>query len=614
MLAVLGIAALVIVLFDLGISAMGERFWASIAASLILVAAAMVNRDLDAIVLWLLFGAAVMVWLAAGQGLLDDEASAKKTLQGPQGLTEGHGPRSAQRPIYPARRASKTFDNVLGMSKLKAELLSIAREICHAYPGKRSSMNGILLYGEPGTGKTLIAEALAGQMGLPFLPVTIGDVASRWVNETTEQLQQVFTSAIAQAPCVLFLDEVDSCLIDRSSVVNGDSESTRITNALLTNLVDVRGKGVIVLAATNYLNKLDAAGIREGRFDYKVEVPPPDKEARLHIMLTRVAGALDHAEFDYDAAEILAARWEGFSAARLARVCDEVLKRHGDVPDAVYSFDEWSAALRTVQGTLGDALPESAVTLGELIQTPNVCAYLTGLARRMINSARIEALGGSVPSGLLLLGAPGTGKSKAVQSLAKTTGWALLKATGGNLPNPDAIDRLLRRAKDIRPVIIFVDEADDLLGTRAYAADRSLRNHLLTAIDGAGGQIKDILWIAATNHPELLDPAALRGGRFTDKLLFPAFDRQTMTRFVSSWLTESSARVATNLTAPAVADLIGPEPVANAAAILGAAVDIMLDRSASGSARVICKMDITAARTRILRPLLQAPDDCQLPT
>nr|WP_172582628.1 AAA family ATPase [Cupriavidus taiwanensis] len=171
---------------------------------------------------------------------------------------------------------------------------------------------------------------------------------------------------------------------------------------------------------------------------------------------------------------------------------------------------------------------------------------------------------------------------------------------------------MLRRAKDIRPAIIFLDEADDLLEGRAYTADRSLRNHLLTAIDGAGGQMRDILWIAATNHPELLDPAALRGGRFTDKLLFPKFDRQTMTRFVSSWLTESSARFATNLTAPAIADLIGPEPVANAAAILKTAVDIMLDRSASGSARVVCKMDITAARTRILRPL--ASDDCQLPT
>jgi len=81
-----------------------------------------------------------------------------------------------------------------------------------------------------------------------------------------------------------------------------------------SNLVDVRGKGVIVLAATNHLNKLDGAGIREGRFDYKVEVRPPDKEARLHIMLTRVASALDHAEFDYDAAK--PSRRDGKASAR----------------------------------------------------------------------------------------------------------------------------------------------------------------------------------------------------------------------------------------------------------------------------------------------------------
>ncbi|WP_158664404.1 AAA family ATPase [Cupriavidus metallidurans] len=612
LLAVLAIAALLIVICDLGLIAMEERFWASFVASLPLATAAVLNRNLDAIVLALLLGAAVSVWLAAGQALLNDDASGKKALQGPRKLNESQDTTHAQRLAYPARRPNKTFDDVLGMGKLKAELLSIAHDIGHGHPGKPGHMNGILLHGEPGTGKTMIAEALAGQIGLPYLPITIGDIASRWINETTEQLQGVFASAIAQAPCVLFLDEIDSCLIDRSSVVSGDSESTRITNALLTNLVDVRGKGVVVIAATNHLHKLDVAGVREGRFDYKVEVLPPDEEARLHLMLTRVAGALDHAEFDYEAAEILAARWEGFSAARLVRVCDEVLQQHGDVPHTVYSFDEWAAALRKVQGSLGDPLPESVVMLDELIQTPSVCTHLTGLARRMVNSARIEALGGSVPSGLLLVGAPGTGKSKAVQALAKTTGWALLQTTGGGLASPDAIDRLLRRAKDIRPTIIFLDEADDLLAGRAYATDRSLRNHLLTAIDGASGQVKDILWIAATNHPELLDPAALRGGRFTDKLLFTTFDRQTMTRFVSSWLTDSSARFAANLTAPIVADLIGPQPVANAMAILRAAVDIMLDRTAVGSPGVVRSMDIEAARVRILRPLPQASDDCNV--
>lgn len=603
LLAALAIAALLIAICDLGLIAMEERFWASLVASLPLATAAFLNRNLDAIVVALLLGAAVSVWLAGGQALLDADASGKKVLQGSRTLNESQDATHGQRLAYPARRPSKSFDDVLGMGKLKAELLSIAKEICPAPTEKAGHMNGILLHGEPGTGKTMMAEALAGQLGLPYLPITVGDIASRWINETTEQLQGVFASALAQAPCVLFLDEIDSCLIDRSSVANGDSESTRITNALLTNLVDVRGKGVVVIAATNHLHKLDAAGVREGRFDYKVEVPLPDQEARIRLMLTRVAGALCHAEFDDEAAEILAARWEGFSAARLVRVCDEVLKQCGDAPDTVYSFDEWTSALRKVQGSLGDTLPESVVMLDELIQTPSVCAHLTGLARRMINSARIEAFGGSVPSGLLLTGAPGTGKSKAVQTLAKTTGWALLQTTGGSLATPDAIDRLLRRAKDIRPAIIFVDEADDLLGDRAYGTDRSLRNHLLTAIDGASGHVKDILWIAATNHPELLDPAAVRGGRFTDKLLFTAFDRQTMTRFVSSWFTDSSARFAANLTAPVVADLIGPQPVANAMAILRTAVDNMLDRAAGGSPGLVCNMDIEAARARILRPM-----------
>jgi len=601
-LAGISIVASVVVLLDIRKIVLGGGVGPSFGAALLLAVTAVLHRNLDMVVIAMIGGAAVLIWVAAAQILADDDVESRKARHGScveEASQERHPP---QRPAFPTRRPTKTFSDVMGMGKLKRELDAIAREICDVRVGNGKARNGILLYGEPGTGKTLIAEALAGQMGLPFLPVTIGEIASRWVNQTTEQLQQVFTSAAAQAPCVLFLDEIDSCLVDRSSIANGDSEAPRIANSLLTNLVDIRGKGVVVVAATNHLNKLDAAGIREGRFDFKIEVPPPDKEARLHLMLTRVAHVLRHAEFDYIAAENLAARWEGFSAARIGRICDEVLKRQCDGPDVRYSYDEWSAALRSVQGTLGDPLPESAVPLSELIQTDKVCSYLSGLARRMKDSARIEAMGGSIPTGLLLCGPPGSGKSRAVQSLAKSTGWAMIQATGGTLRSPEAIDRLVRRAKDIRPTIVFVDEADDLLVSRVYATDRTLPNHLLAAIDGAGGQIKDILWVAATNYAEQLDPAALRGGRFTEKLEFSRFDLETMERFVGAWRASSSARFAPDLTARVIAKFLGVESVANATAILNTAVNMMIDRSVSDSVAVVSKMDLAEARARILTP------------
>jgi transitional endoplasmic reticulum ATPase len=122
-----------------------------------------------------------------------------------------------------------------------------------------------LLTGEPGNGKTELAKALAGELKLPYVEITNGLVASQWVNETTVNLMRGLKEARAKAPCVLMIDEIDSFLSDRANVQRADSESSMITNTLLTELVNLRSTGIILVAATNHVNKLDGAAIRGKR-------------------------------------------------------------------------------------------------------------------------------------------------------------------------------------------------------------------------------------------------------------------------------------------------------------------------------------------------------------
>src|SRR5690606_12081671 len=282
---------------------------------------------------------------------------------------------------------------------------------------------------------------------------SVADVVSRWVNQTPELVAQVFHDAAAQAPCVLFLDEVDSLIVDRSQIQRGDSEEAKTTNAFLTEIVNARRKQIVVVAATNHLDKLDPAAIREGRFDFKIEVPAPDFEARREI-LTRTAN--EHGRpLMQGALETAAQRWEGFSVARIRAVAEEAAR--STTRDRL-EYPDLKRALRTVQGRAGK-LPPNTPHLEDLSFPHEQREALEGLATRLESIEEIEARGGKVPAGVLFYGPPGTGKTATARALAKTSGWAFLSVAGNELlGDPDRIDKLVREARDIRPVIIFIDE------------------------------------------------------------------------------------------------------------------------------------------------------------
>lgn len=489
---------------------------------------------------------------------------------------------------FPAERSKLNFDKVIGMAEVKAKLLKAGREIVTASRAQDGgvSRNGIMLFGKPGNGKTFFAEALAGELGVPIIKLTFGDVASKWVNQTTESVVAAFKDAKAQAPCILFIDEIDSLLVKRSKIVNADAESGRTVNTLLTEVVDLRDStGIVLVAATNYIDNLDEAAIREGRFDFKIEITPPDFQARKAILLAGLVNRPKGVITEMDSIDLVVKRWEGFSVARIRAIAEEVISSFAAGKKYI-NFELLQAALRQVQGRRGQPIGADVPMLKNLNMPKPMRKSFDEIIYRMRNVEQIEKIGGTVPSGLLFYGPPGTGKTFTVCSLAKTSGWAFLPTSGQDLlSDPERIDQILETASDLRPCIVFIDEADDVLADRQSAPwSKSVTNKLLAAIDGSLGKVPDVLFIAATNHPDVLDSAALRGGRFTEKIEFTLPDKATIRDYIDNWLKETSAPYRKEVTPDMVATLLDGNSIADIKEIAQAAVNQMAVRMGTNNA------------------------------
>jgi ATP-dependent 26S proteasome regulatory subunit len=298
---------------------------------------------------------------------------------------------------FEAKSSAMTFAQVHGMAAIKEKMLVPAQLIlAPRMSGQEAPRNGLLLYGEPGNGKTVFAHALAGELEVPIIEVTYGAMSSQWLGNMPRVLAKTFDYAKRNAPCVLFIDELDSFIQSRITPT-GNSEDTKITNTLLTEVTNLRSHAVVLVAATNYLSHLDAAAIREGRFDYKIEITPPDEAARVGLIQAGIVRYAQGLEVDLAEAMSAAKRWNGFSVARLLAVC----KALGTVAKAENTnrigLKQWMLALREVQGRRG-RVPAEAKALEDLILDDETRAAISLIASRMQDTARIESLGGTLPS------------------------------------------------------------------------------------------------------------------------------------------------------------------------------------------------------------------------
>lgn len=510
-----------------------------------------------------------------------------------------YSPTSHQTCEYPAVKPRHTFADVDGMESLKTEILAFGHEalvtdaeasrIRRKEPGK-TFRNGALLFGDPGNGKTFMAEALAGSLGVGFISATFAEFASMWVNQTTERVVRVFDDAAAQAPCVLFLDEIDSILIDRGRTSQAEAESAKTTNAILTRIVALRGKGVVIMAATNHLQRLDRAGQREGRFDLKIEIPAPDHAARLGILRRNLPAGIQVGE---DVLEMAARHFAGFSVVRLMAIARAARERAGRDHSAV-TFNALLASLRTVQGVTHANLREGVPAIAEITLKPSAKDDLGRLAAMMADIGSTEARGGVIQPGAVFYGPPGTGKTLTAKALAKATGWTFIPTTGQDLVRQDdAMDKVIAQASDQRPAIVFIDEADDILADRNYSPHTKMAtNKLLTLLDGAGGRIPDVLFIAATNNPQVLDGASRR--RFPIKIEFALPGAREIEGYVRQW--QHTIQLPVEFSVADAVEMLAGMSIADIRVALQEAVNIAVAERAKAPRRPIRLGDLARGR------------------
>ena len=415
------------------------------------------------------------------------------------------------------------FADVGGMDALKQEVRdTVGLMLQHPDEAERYGIewNGILLHGPPGVGKTFFAQAIAGEYGLNFIHVSTGDLVASLVGQSARNIDRAFETAANNQPCLLFFDEFDSVAQRRGD--SPDQESRRTVNQLLTSLEQHRGeRRLLVMAATNSIEHLDPAVIRAGRFDRHIRIDLPDAAARLEILRTELDDRPAASDLDLDE---LVRRTEGMTPANIERVVDaaalDVFREAARTGDRLEL--DTPHLLKAVKSLGGQDRPTvEHWSWDSLVLPANTKAQLQQLQAVFEDPESARRFGIDPPTGLLLAGPPGTGKTTVAKVLAAQARCSFYPVSGADVmskwvgESEDNIRRLFERARNNRPSIVFIDEIDAVAGRRGTIETHDSHvNQLLSEIDGLSGQL-GVFVVGATNRPDQIDPAMLRGGRLS---------------------------------------------------------------------------------------------------
>ena len=403
---------------------------------------------------------------------------------------------------------------------------------------------GVLLHGPPGTGKTLLAKAVASETSANFTSIGGPEIMSKFYGESEERLRDIFKEAAENAPSIIFIDEIDSIAPKRDEVT-GETER-RVVAQLLALMDGLEGRGkVVVIGATNRPNALDPAIRRPGRFDREIEIGIPNKEGRLEILQIHTKGM--PLGDDVDLVQ-LANMTHGYVGADLAALTREAAM--GALRKVLPSIDleaetipvEVLSSLKVTMADFMDAYREmQPSTLREvLLESPNVkwedIGGLEGPKQELMETVEwplrygplYKHMNATPPKGILLYGPPGTGKTLLAKAVATESQANFISVKGPEFlskwvgESEKAVRETFRKARQAAPCVIFFDEIDAVAPVRGTSTDSGVTerviSQLLTEMDGLE-TLHNVVVIAATNRPDIIDPALLRPGRF-DRLVF----------------------------------------------------------------------------------------------
>ena len=411
---------------------------------------------------------------------------------------------------------------------------------------------GVLLHGPPGTGKTLMAKAVANEIDAYFTNISGPEIMSKYYGESEEQLREVFEEAEENAPAVVFIDEIDSIAPERGET-SGDVERRVVAQLLsLMDGLDERGE-VIVIGATNRVDALDPALRRGGRFDREIEVGVPDKGGWMEILQVHTRGmplseAVDLEEYAENTHGFVGADIEQLAKeaamGALRRIRPELDLEEDEIPAETLeklevTEDDFKQALRGVEPS---ALREVFVEVPDV--TWESVGGLEGTKERLRETIQwpleypevFEQMDMQAAKGVLLYGPPGTGKTLLAKAIANEAQSNFISIKGPELLNKyvgeseKGVREVFEKARSNAPTVVFFDEIDSIAGERGrHAGDSGVGervvSQLLTELDGLE-ELEDVVVIATTNRPDLIDAALVRPGRLDRHVHVPVPDEE----------------------------------------------------------------------------------------